>query len=227
MSKKKQADETRTSIDDLNDSLTSMSAKVQANKKLIINITVGVAALVAVVLIYVFMIRVPAVNRADANIGAADRELLVNGNDSLALALYQQAAEDGYDAGNRARLEAAILLYDEGKYEEALSYVSDYSAKDDVVGAAAYSLKGDCLVNLDRLDEAVGAFDKAVSQSSNNPYYTPFFMVKLARVYRAQGKFDKEAEVFEDILENYPVYSRDNGSIEKDLERARLRAAGK
>lgn len=227
MSKKKQAEETRTSIDNLNDSLTSISAKVQANKKLIINITIGVVVLVAVVLIYLFMIRVPSINKANANIGAADRELLVNGNDSTALALYQQAAEDGYGAGNRAKLEAAILLYDDGKYEEALSYVSDYSVKDDIVGAAAYSLKGDCLVNLDRLDEAASAFEKAIAQSDKNEYYTPFFMVKLARVYRAQGKFDKEAKTYEDLVKDYPVYSRDNGSIEKDLERARLRAAGK
>lgn len=225
MSKKKQVEETRTSIDNLNDSLTSMSAKVQANRKLITGITVGVTVIVVAVLVYVFMIRRPAIEKANVAIGAADRELLINGNDSVALSIYQQVATDGYDAGNRANLQAAILLYNDGKYEEALEYVSDYSAKDDVIGAAAYSLKGDCLVNLDRLDDAVSAFKKAISQSADNAYYTPFFMMKLARVYRAQEKYADEAAQYEKIMNDYPTYARDyNVNVEKELARANLRA---
>lgn len=45
--------------------------------------------------------------------------------------------------------------------------------QDDVVGAAAYALQGDCLVNLDRLDEAAGKFEKAIKTSDANPAYTP------------------------------------------------------
>ena len=225
MSKNKKVEETRTSIDNLNDSLTSMSEKVQANRKLISGIVLTVTILVAAILVYVFLIRRPAAEKAATAVGVADRELLINGNDSTALAIYQQVAEDGYSAGNRAALQAAIILFNDGKYEEALASVSDYSAKDDVIGAAAYSLKGDCLVNLDRYDEAVKAFDQAISQSAKNPYYTPFFMMKKARVLRAQEKYADEAAVYEEILDQYPTYPRDyNVNVEKELSRARLRA---
>ena len=163
--------------------------------------------------------------KANDQIGSADLELAL-GNDSVAAAQYMSLADNGsYDAGNRAALESAIILYREGKYEDALKYADKYSAKDDIIGAGAYSLKGDCLVNLDRLPEAVKAYQEAIRTSDHNPAYTPFFMMKLARVYRAQSNFKDEAGVYEDILEDYPLYGQaHNIDVEKLLDRARLQS---
>ncbi len=133
------------------------------------------------------------------------------------------AIHGGYDAANRAALQSAILLYQDGKYEEALKYLDKYSVKDEIIGAGARSLKGDCLVNLDRLDDAVKAFKDAISTSDNNPAYTPFFMMKLARVFAAQGKHDEEAKLYEEIVKDYPLYGQaHNIDVEKLLDRARL-----
>ena len=85
------------------------------------------------------------------------------GNDSVALAKYQQVAADhGYDAGNLANLNAAIILYKEGKYEEAISYLKNYSASESVIGASAKSLEGDCYVNLKQYPQAIDCFKQAV-----------------------------------------------------------------
>ncbi|MDE5942340.1 MAG: tetratricopeptide repeat protein [Muribaculaceae bacterium] len=224
MSKKIQ-ETPETGLDELNDSLTAMTQKVQDNKKGLVIGSLVVVAVAVIVLAYVYFFRNPGIQKANDQIGAADIELAL-GNDSVAAAQYMALADNGsYDAANRAALESAILLYKDGKYEEALRYVEKYSADDDVIGAGAYSLKGDCLVNLDRLPEAAKAFQEAIRTSDHNPAYTPFFMMKLARVYRAQSNFADEAGVYEDMMKNYPLYGQaHNIDVEKLLDRARLQA---
>ena len=178
-------------------------------------------AAVAVILIYVYAIRQPGQNAANNALGQADIELLM-GNDSVALAKYQQVAADhGYDAGNLANLNAAIILYKEGKYEEAIGYLKNYSASESVIGASAKSLEGDCYVNLKQYPQAIDCFKQAVKISDNNPHYTPAFLLKEATVLREQKDFKAEAAVYEQILKDYPTYGSEIGvDIKKYLERA-------
>lgn len=214
----------QTSLDQFNDKLTKMSLNVKKNQKKILWISL-LAAIVIAGLLYYFMVSRPKAEMAKHDhIAVADREAMM-GNDSIAIDLYRQVADEGGEAGNRAKLQAAIMLYNQGKDAEALQLVSDYDPKDALIGAAAYSLKGDCLVNLDRFDEAVDAFKKAIKQSDSNPYYTPYFMQKLARVYGAQGKYAEQLAEYQEIMDKYPVYNEAQGiNIEKELELARINA---
>ncbi|HBN63747.1 MULTISPECIES: tetratricopeptide repeat protein [Duncaniella] len=221
MANNKPVEETRTSIDEVNDTLTGIGEKVQSNPKVIVWGCIAVAAVVAVILIYVYAIRQPGQNAANNALGQADIELLM-GNDSVALAKYQQVAADhGYDAGNLANLNAAIILYKEGKYEEAIGYLKNYSASESVIGASAKSLEGDCYVNLKQYPQAIDCFKQAVKISDNNPHYTPAFLLKEATVLREQKDFKAEAAVYEQILKDYPTYGSEIGvDIKKYLERA-------
>ena len=224
MSKKvKEAPE--TGLEAVNDKLTSTVEKVQQNKKIIMICTLVVIAVAVLVIAYFYFLRIPAIQSQNEKIGAADLQLAL-GNDSVATAQYMTIADDGsYDAGNRAALQAAILLYQQGKYEDALKYAEKYSVQEDVIGAGAQSLKGDCLVNLDRLDDAVKAYKDAVKTSDKNPAYTPFFLMKLARVYAAQGNHKDEAAAYETIVAEYPLYGQQHGvDVEKLWERAKLEA---
>lgn len=236
---KKKPEAPETGLDELNDSLTNVTRRVQENKKMVAIITGVILAVCVLVLAYVYFFRNPAMQRSNDNIGAADLEL-IQGNDSTALAQYKKIADDGsFDAGNRAALNAAILLYQEGaqaladndeagakkKFEEALKYAEKYSDKEDIIGAAAFGLQGDCLVNLDRLDDAAGKFKKAVKVSDENPAYTPYFMIKLARIYDAQKKYADEVEVLQKIKDEYPFYQNQHQvNIDAMLELAKLRA---
>lgn len=227
MSKKKQQEELLTPIDNLNNSLTGFTAKVKNNMKIISIVGIIFAVVVVGIIAYVLLIRKPNIRKADNNIAQADREILMNRNDSVATEMYKQVAEGGYDAGNRAKLMAAIGLYDQHKYDEAIKYLNDYKTKDDIIGAAAYSLLGDCYVNTDKLNDAIEAFKKAIKQSDENPYYTPLFMVKLAHIYHEQKKYNDEAAMYQEIVDKYPQFlSNTNMNIEKDLERAN-KLAGK
>lgn len=226
MSKKEQtAPQDANAIDELNDQLTGISQKVQENQRIIYIATGVVAFIVICVLAYIYAFRNPGIEKGNDEIGLADLELM-QGNDSIALIQYENiASSHGYSAGNRAALQAAILLYQKGEYQQALNYLGKYSADESFIGAAAYSLEGDCYVNLDQLDNAVKAFKSAIAQSDDNPSYTPFFMLKLARVYNAQQKYSDELKVYEEIMKEYPAYGDMYGiDIRKYLERARLQA---
>lgn len=222
MANNKPSEEIRTSIDEVNDTLTGIGEKVQSNPKTVVWSCVAVAAVVAVILIYIYGIRQPGVEAANNAIGQADIELMI-GNDSIALAKYQQVAADhGYAAGNLANLNAAILLYKNGKYEEAINYLKDYSSTESIIGASAKSLEGDCYVNLQKYPEAVECFKKAASISDNNPHYTPLFLLKEATVLREMKDYKAEAAVYEEILSEYPNYGAEiNIDIKKYYERAK------
>lgn len=220
--------ETHSGIETLNDSLTGIEQKVEKNQKLIVWACAAITAVVAVILIYIFAIRKPGIESANSAIGQADLELIM-GSDSTALAQYQAVADEyGYEAGNRAALNAAIILYKQGKYQEALNYLGQYSSSENVIGATAKALEGDCYVNLDQLDQAISCFEKAVKISDENPSLTPYFLMKEANVYNAQKNHAKEAEVYETIIENYAEFGpRMNIDFQKYLERAKALANSK
>lgn len=218
----KNEQESRNAIDNINDSLTGIEEKVVNNKKSIMWACVAVAVVVALVLGYIFGIRNPGRNNADNAIGQADLELM-QGNDSAALVIYQNVANDyGYDAGNRAALNSAIILYQQGKYAEALDFLKKYDGKESVIGATAKSLEGDCLVNMDKFDEALGCYDEAISICEKNPSLAPYFLMKKANIYNAQKNHQKEAETYQVIVDEYPAFGPQmNIDFEKYVERAK------
>lgn len=178
-------------------------------RKIMMWASVVIAIIVIGVLLYIFAWKQPAIAEGNRAIGDADRIALFEGNDSTALAAYQAvAANHGFDAGNRANLESAIILYRQGEYQQALDYVNNYDATDDVVGPLAYGLKGDCLVNLDKYAEAVKAFDKAISTANNNPRLVPYFLNKKAVVLSAEGKHAEAVKAYKEIEEKYPLYAQ-------------------
>lgn len=222
---KNKTEQTNNAIDNLNDTLTGFGAKVQQNQKIIFMIVGILAVVVLGVIVYIYAFREPGIQAADEAVSVADTQLAL-GNDSIALEEYKKVVDKyGYDAGNRAALQAAILLYDKQEYQEAIDYLKKFTTDSKVAGPAAYALEGNCYVNLGKYDEAVSSFKKAISESDDNPAYTPFFMQKLATVYRGQGNYKAEAEVYGEILKKYPAYGSSQGiDIEKYLDRAKIQA---
>lgn len=216
---------TRTSIDELNESLSSIEQKVENNKKYIFWAVGAIIAVALVVLGYVYGIHNPNMEKAKTEIAKADQDLTM-GNDSLALKEYLAVASKYSNSpANRANLNAAIILYQKGKYQEAIESIKNFDAEGTIVGPASQSLLGDCYVNLKKYDEALSAFDKAVSLSNDNSLYTPLFMMKKATIYREQKNFKAEAEIFQTIKDKYPDFAANyNVDVEKYLTRAKVQA---
>lgn len=196
-------------------------AKAKSNSKLIVGLVIFIAVIIIAILAWFFIAKSGSA-RADETIGRADLEQ----NDSVALIRYREAAEHGYKSGNRAKLEVAMRLYQQGNYEEALDYLKKASVEDKVVAAGALTLEGDCYVNLDQLDNALGAYKKAVKKADNNPQVVPVILVKEANVYRSQEKYADEAKVLKTIIDDYPQYLQSTQlDINKLYERAKDNAA--
>lgn len=225
MAKENKKNATRTSIDELNESLSSFEQRVEQNKKKVVWYIGGLIAIIAIGLGYYYGIYRSGIDGASEMIGKADISL-AQGNDSLALAQYQAvAAEYSNSVANRANLNSAILLYQEGKYQEALNSLNEYSLDDELIGAAAESLKGDCLVNLKKYDEAIASYDNAISVSADNALYTPLFMMKKATVLSAQKKYADAAAIYQKIKESYPKYLMAyRVNIDKYIDRANFLA---
>ena len=197
-----------TSIDELNETLTSVEQHVENNKKIIIWSLAGIVAVAAVILLYYYGIYAPNKKASSDAISKADIELAM-GNDSTALAQYMQVADEFSGAqADRAALQSAIILYQKGKFEEAVKYLDDASFDENLVAPAAASLKGDCYVNLNNLDKAISCYDKAIKSSNDNALYTPLFMLKKATVLNEQSKIADALAIYEAIQSKYPTFTR-------------------
>ena len=197
-----------TSIDELNETLTSVEQHVENNKKIIIWSLAGIVAVAAVILLYYYGIYAPNKKASSDAISKADIELAM-GNDSTALAQYMQVADEFSGAqADRAALQSAIILYQKGKFEEAVKYLDDASFDENLVAPAAASLKGDCYVNLNNLDKAISCYDKAIKSSNDNALYTPLFMLKKATVLNEQSKIADALAIYEAIQSKYPTSTR-------------------
>lgn len=191
-------------------------AKARANKKTIMWCLIIAAVCVVGMLAYILVAQNGS-RKADELIAKADAEQ----NDSIALNLYAKAADAGYKSGNRAKAEMGIRLYNDGKYQEALEYLNDCSLDDEIAEAGVETLKGDCYVNLDQLDKALGAYKSAISEADENPEIVPFVLIKMANIYRAQGNFEAEAKAYKEIIDEYPSYT---SSIRIDIRKYYERA---
>lgn len=191
-------------------------AKAQKNKKALYTALIVAAVVVLGALAYILIAQSGSRN-ADELVAKADNAQ----NDSIAIALYTEAAKAGYKSGNRASAELGIRYYQSGKYAEALKALDDADLDDNIAAAGVETLKGDCYVNLDNLDEALDCYEDAISEADENPEIVPFVLIKMANIYRAQGKFEKEAKAYETIIKDYPEYVQSTRTdIKKYYERA-------
>src|SRR5689334_2079979 len=103
----------------------------------------------------------------------------------------QSAAANPEDA-----LQAALVLHSQSRFQEALDLLSgpgDFPAD-------AYTLRGDVLVALDRLAEAVGSYYTATVQAPANLYARSH----LASCLRRLGRWEQAAEAFQMVLISDP-----------------------
>lgn len=198
----------------------SLMARAKANSKLILGLSIFIIVVIIGILAW-FFIAQNGSRKADEAIAKADMEQ----NDSTALALYKEAAEHGYKSGNRARLEVATRLYEQGKYEEALEYLKDASFDDHIVKAGALSLEGDCYVNLKQYSEALKVYDKAAKAADENPTIVPLILIKKANIYRNEKDYQAEYEALRQIVEEYPQFMQSTQTdVRKLYERAKASA---
>ena len=210
----------RTTLEEVNESLTSAAQRIEDNKKYINWALCAIALLALLAGGYIYLHN-KNVQDAKEQIGKADLKRL-QGQQDEALKDYEKVAADyGNKIGDLAHLNAATLLYEKGEYEKAVKHLEEFDPAGNLIGPASQSLLGDCYVNLKKLDKALAAYEKAISLSGDNEAYTPAFLMKKATILHEQKKYADEAAIFQTIKDKYPTFGQQNGlSIDKYLERA-------
>ena len=108
----------------------------------------------------------------------------------------------GTEAANIASYYAGACYLKLGDYENAIRNFDNFSSSDYLVQARAYSLVGDCYMELDQFADAVTYFEKAASYKPNKEF-TPIYLKKLAVAEEQRGNFEEAAEAYEKINEDF------------------------
>ena len=148
--------------------------------------------------------------------------------DGINLGLKDIADEFGSTpAGNQASYLAGRALMEEGKYDEALEYLNDASFDDEILGAMAIALKGDCHSELGDYSKAGDVYMKAANARTND-MTTPYALLKAGVAYEEAGELSDALSAYNRVSEDY-ANSRQaaNSNIEAKIARVEAKIASK
>ncbi|GAB3268821.1 tetratricopeptide repeat protein [Larkinella harenae] len=134
--------------------------------------------------------------------------------DSLKKALNGNGANEGLiaiseeysaaPAGNLASFYSGVALLKQGKYDDAIDKLKNFSSSDLLVQGRTYTLIGDAYMEKKAYSDAIDYYKKAADYKPNQ-YFTPAYLMKLAVAYE-QNKQNQEAiSTYNQIIDKYPT----------------------
>ncbi|WP_296381347.1 tetratricopeptide repeat protein [Winogradskyella sp.] len=96
----------------------------------------------------------------------------------------------GTPAANLASYYAGMSYLNLKDYQNAVTYLGDFSSDDKMLGPISKGGIGDAFVQLDQKEEALEYYEKAF-KASVNEFTTPLYLMKAARVANGLGQNDK------------------------------------
>lgn len=109
---------------------------------------------------------------------------------------------DGSDVAQLAAYNAGMIFLQQGDFEQAISYLDDFSTDDPILGSLALGGIGDAFTELNQFEDALSYYQKAASFAEND-LTTPRFLLKGAQIALAIEKNSKAAELLKELKENY------------------------
>lgn len=175
---------------------------VEKNKNLITYIGSAVLLVVAGYLAYNWYS-----NKQDQDAQAALFPLVSKFDTDSTKGLYKEfvkvADENGMSkAGNLAHFYAGVVALKDGKYDDAIEQLKDFSSTDLLVQARAYSLIGDAFVEKKSYSDAIDYYKKAADYKPNK-FFTPVYLMKLAGAYEANKDNEGALEAYSTIVDKY------------------------
>lgn len=206
---------------------------IEKNKKTIIVVIVGIAAVVGLVLVYHYMYAKPQAEKAKLAIFRGEQYLA---QDSFALALNGNGVDyDGFEAiidqygrtpsGNLAKAYAGICHYRLGNPQEAIKRLKSYSGNDSQIAPTMIGLIGDCYVSAGQTKEGISYFEKAASKADND-LISPIYLKKAGLAYESLQQYDQALKAYKTIKEKYHQ-SMEAMTIDKYITRAEILAQKK
>lgn len=109
---------------------------------------------------------------------------------------------NGTKAANLANFYAGVAAIKDGKYQNAIDYLEDFSSDDLLVQARAYALTGDAYLELNKFKEAADQYEKAANYKPNE-YFTPSYLMKEATARELAKDYDGAIKAYTKIVDEY------------------------
>ncbi len=199
---------------------------IENNQQLVMAIIGGIALIVGGLFVYKQFFQLPKEREAAEQMFQAEFQFE---RDSFELALLNPGGGyagfldiidnySGTKVANIANYYAGICYLHLGKFDAAISYLSDFSPGGDVTPIMKFGALGDAYSEMQQFDDALASYRKAVN-AADNDFLTPYYMKKLGLLYEKQGDFQSAAKVYRDIKGEY-AKSQDGFNIDKFIDRA-------
>lgn len=129
---------------------------------------------------------------------------------------------DGYSgtpSGNLAEYMIGTTLLQQGKFEEAIEHLENFSSDDIMLSAVAIGAIGDAKMELKDTDAAIKYYLKAADKNTNQ-FTTPIYLKKAALAYESQANYAESVKLLERIQKEFPK-STEAREVEKYIQRAK------
>ncbi|MCR5569785.1 MAG: tetratricopeptide repeat protein [Paludibacteraceae bacterium] len=195
-------------FDELDNALTKGEAFIESNSK---NLLIGIGAIILLifgVIYYIKGVKEPKnVEAAEVMFPAEQAfqrdsfQIALNGNSQVVGFLAISDTYSGTDAGNVANAYAGICYKKLGDNENAIKYLNAYSSSNSTLEPAIEGAIGDCYWDLQKEDDAIKAYNKAIK--SDNKLVSPIYLRRLGLLYLKKGDKSNAKAQFEAIKEKY------------------------
>lgn len=190
--------------------LAKSEAFIENNqKKLLTAILVVILAAVGVIF-YVRNVYQPRIISANEEISKAQQyfmmdsfQVALDGKDDVSGFLSIIADYSGTPAANLAGAYAGLCYKRLGDNEEALKYLTKFSADDKIVDPAINGAIGDCYLDNNDLDKAKSYYRKAIN--SKNSLIAPIYIERLALVIANEGDVNEAINLWKSVKSDYPA----------------------
>jgi len=213
MAKKSEKEQTEAGLEGIEHALTNTERFIEENQKLILNILIGI---VAVILIFIgakrFYIE-PREKDATNEMFMAEKFFE---RDSFALALNGYGTYPGFiqiiddygftKSANLAKYYAGVCYLRLGDYQNAISKLKEFKTDDLLVGSAKYSSLGDAYSENTEYEVAAKYYLEGAEKYQNN-FSTPVLLKKAGLAFEEIKKYEKSLEIYTKIRKEYPVTS--------------------
>jgi tetratricopeptide (TPR) repeat protein len=210
MAKKQIDNQGDKSLGNIESALSRTELFIENNQKPLINVLLGVLAVVLLIIAGNRYIIKPKNLDAASNMYIAERYFE---RDSFNLALNGYGTYPGFldiideysitKSARLAKFYAGVCYKELGDFETSIKYLLKFSTKDLMVGSAAKTALGDAYSEIGEYDKAVKSY-LAAAKKYKNGFSTPIILKKAGIVYEEMGELEKALIVYEQIEHDYP-----------------------
>ena len=190
------------------------------NKKRILTITGGVAAVIVALYAYnEYMVKPKeqkaqeALYKAEDYFGQDSSRKVLDGDGTSKGVLYVIKNYSGTKAANLAKYYAGISYLKLGEFNKAVENLKDFSSNSDAIQMVAYGALADAYSELKKNDEAVSYYKKAAAAFTVDQLTSADYLWRAGQLLETLNKPKEALELYKQIKKDFPKAKQ--GEIDK------------